>query len=88
MSFFKSLFGLKQSKKSGPESSVRGFIHLLLFQAQQDQATELVIGLASPSQGVSIRYKVENAWYEMSPFPVHIRPDVVAELVRMAKFHA
>ena len=67
--------------------TVRRFIRLVLFQAQQDQATELIIGVASPSE-VPIKYKVEGIWYEMSPFPAHIRGDVVSELVRMAKFHA
>jgi len=58
------------------------------FQAQQDQATELVIGAAPASGDTPIKYKVEETWYDLSPFPSHIRPDVISELVRMAKFHA
>lgn len=72
--------------ESGHESAVRRFIHLVLFQAQQDGATELVIGAAPASGDTPIRYKVEDTWYDMSPFPSHIRPDVIAEFARMAKF--
>src|SRR5688572_15657732 len=68
------------------ETAVRRFIHLVLFQAQQDGATELVIGAAPTSGDTPIRYKVEDSWYDMSPFPSHIRPDVIAELARTAKF--
>ena len=64
------------------------FILLLLFQAEREQATELVIGVASPNLDVPIRCKVGSAWSEMPAFPARIRPDVVAELVRMAKFQA
>ena|SRR5450631_190095 len=77
-------------KRSEPQhdGAVRRFIHMVLLQAQQDQATELVIGIASSTGGTPIRYKVEDTWYDMSPFPSHVRPDVISELVRMAKFHA
>jgi type II secretory ATPase GspE/PulE/Tfp pilus assembly ATPase PilB-like protein len=67
--------------------AIQQFIRLVLLQAQQDEATELIIGIASPS-GVPIRYKVEGTWHEVPPFPSRIRPDVVSELVRMAGFHA
>jgi len=76
---------LKQSEPK-QEGVIRRFIHLLLAQAQQDRATEMVIGVASPEAGTPIRYKVEDSWYDLSPFPSHIRPDVISELVRMAKF--
>lgn len=82
----KDLIDVLQRRESGHVSAVRRFIHLILFQAQQDQATELVIGVASASGDTSIRYKVENARYDLSPFPSHIRGDVVAEIARMARF--
>jgi hypothetical protein len=63
---------------------VRQFIHMILFQAHQDQATELVIGVPSPSGDTPIRYKVGDSWYDMYPFPSQIRHDVVAELASMA----
>ena len=83
----KDLIDVLQRRESGHDSAVRRFIHLVLFQAQQDQATELVIGAAPTSGDTPIRYKVGNAWYDVSPFPSHIRPDVISELVRMARFH-
>lgn len=66
----------------------RRFIHLLLFQVEQDRATQLVIGVTSTSGETPIRYKVEEAWYDLAPFPSHIRPGVISEIARMARFPA
>ena len=64
---------------------VRKFVLLVLWQAQEDGATELVLGVPLPDgSGTPFRYKVDGSWYDMSPFPSHIRPDVVTELERMA----
>jgi hypothetical protein len=81
----KDLIDVLQPPSHLEEFSVQRFILLLLFQAQQDCATELVIGPATP-KGTSIRYKVEDTWHEMHPFPSHIRPALVAELGCMAGF--
>ena len=67
------------------EEPIRRFTLLVLFQAQQDHATELTIGLASSGRP-AIRYKVGGTWYDMSPPPAHIMPGVVAELERLADF--
>jgi len=83
----KDLIDILHSSESGHDTAIRRFIHLVLFQAQQDHATELTIGATPPSGDTPIRYKVEDSWYELSPFPSHIRPAVISELVRMAKFH-
>jgi hypothetical protein len=67
------------------KSPIRRFITLVLMQAEQDCATELIIGAASSGgKGTSIRYKVEGSWYDMPPFPSHIRARVVSELGKMA----
>jgi hypothetical protein len=57
----------------------------VLFQAQQDHASELVI---EPSMGTRspIRYKVAGSWYELSPPPAHILPGVRAEVGHLAGF--
>jgi hypothetical protein len=68
-----------------PDDAFRRFIYLILFQAQQDGATELIIGVAPPSGGTPIKYKIRDDWHDMQPFPSHIRPAVVSELARMAK---
>jgi hypothetical protein len=67
------------------EEPIRRFTRLVLFQAQQDHATELTIAPASGEQP-SIRYKVGDRWYDMSPPPADILPGVVAELDRLAAF--
>jgi len=67
------------------EEPIKRFTLLVLFQAQQDHATELTISPASSGEP-AIRYKVEGTWYDFSPPPVHIMPDVVAELGRLAAF--
>lgn len=82
----KDLIDVLRRRESGHDSVVRRFIHLVLLQAQQDHATELVIGPAPTSGETPIRYKFEDKWYDLSRFPSHIRRDVLAELARMAKF--
>jgi hypothetical protein len=37
---------------------------LILFQAQQDHATEVVVR-SSPGTGAAVRYKVADAWHEV-----------------------
>ena len=67
------------------KSPIRRFITLVLMQAEQDCATELVIGVEPEGgEGTAIKYKVEGCWYDMSPFPSGIRARVVSELGRMA----
>ena len=66
---------------------IRRFVGLLLLQAQQEQATELIIGPALP-QGTPIKCNVCGSWHDMAPFPSRIRHDVISELARLAKFPA
>jgi type II secretory ATPase GspE/PulE/Tfp pilus assembly ATPase PilB-like protein len=65
------------------EDPIKRFVLLVLFQAQQDRATELVIAPASGDKP-PIKYKVDGTWYDMSPPPSHILPDVMIELGRLA----
>lgn len=65
------------------EEAIRTLIRAILFEAQSVCAKELVIGPAR-RKGTPVRYKVEDTWHEMHPFPSRIRPAVVAELGRMA----
>jgi len=66
------------------EYPIKRFTLLVLFQAQQDQATELTIS-PKPSQPL-IRYKVGGTWHDMSPPPPQILPAVVDGLGRLAAF--
>ena len=61
------------------DDPTKRFTLLVLFQAWQDNATELVVG-SSPGVGAHIRYRVAGNLYEMSSPPAHIVPDVIAEL--------
>jgi hypothetical protein len=83
----KDLVDVLKHPKSKHLDAVRRFVCLVLLQAQQDQATELIIGVAPKNGGTPIRYKIQDAWYDMAPFPSHIRPDVIFELVRMSEFN-
>jgi type II secretory ATPase GspE/PulE/Tfp pilus assembly ATPase PilB-like protein len=76
-----SLGGAATYVKDDP---IARFTLLLLLQAQQDRATELVIAPASSAR--PIRYKVADTWHEMSPPPAHVLPGVMAELGRLAAF--
>ena len=67
------------------KSPIRRFINLVLMQAHQDCATELIFGVApADSGGTPIKYKVEGRWYDLGPFPSHIRRHAVSELRKMA----
>ena len=75
---------LGRSQRSS-RNPIRRFITLILMQAEADLATEVVIGVVSEERKVTpVRYKVEGAWYDLSPFPSHIRDRVVSELGKMA----
>ena len=67
------------------DEPIRRFTLLVLFQAQQDHATELVIAPPSGTRS-PIRYKLGDAWHDMSPPPADILPGVMAELGRLAAF--
>lgn len=80
----KDLVDVLQGPERKREVSIKQFTGMVLLQAQQDRATELVIGPVGDG-GAPIRYKVNAIWYDMPPFPSYIRPGVVAELGRMAE---
>lgn len=65
------------------DAPIRRFTLLVLFQAQMDRATELVI---DPSAGESagIRYRVSGLWHDLAPPPPDVLPGVVAELKTLA----
>ena len=67
------------------EDPIKRFTILVLFQAQQDHATELVVAPATKGQP-PIRYKIESTWYDMSPPPADILPGVVAVIGRLAAY--
>src|SRR5579872_1390700 len=80
----KNLADVLQRPKRQGSDPIRSFVVLVLMDAQQEQASELVIGI-TPEHGwdTPIKYKVGDAWHESS-FPSDIRSRVVAELGRMA----
>jgi hypothetical protein len=63
---------------------VRKYVVLVLWQAQQDHATQVMIGQPVEGNGVPVRYQVEGTWYDYEPFPEHIRREVVATILSMA----
>jgi hypothetical protein len=50
------------------DDAIMRFTRLVLFQAQQDNAQELVVA-SSAVGGSPIRYKVGGAWHDFSPPP-------------------
>ena len=79
------MFGGSEAAQYMSEDPIKRFTLLVLFQAQQDHATELTIAPASAGRP-PIRYKLGSTWYDLSRPPAHILPDVVAELGRLAAF--
>jgi hypothetical protein len=82
----KDLVDVLKHSEPNQSGAIHRFICSLLAQAQQEQATEIVIGVASTKTGTPVRYKIQDTWYDLTPFPSHIRPDVMLELARLARF--
>lgn len=80
----KDLIDVLNQKKDLDHAVYRRLIHVILFQAQQDNATELIIEKASSDGETPVRYKVGQVWHEMPAFPSHIRPNVISQLAVMA----
>ena len=80
----KDLLDVLQHPKHKGSDPIRSFILLVLMDAQQEHAGEVIIGVAPEYGGdTAIRYKVGDTFQE-SVFPSDIRSFVVAELGRMA----
>ncbi|HWF19812.1 MAG TPA: hypothetical protein VG754_11120 [Verrucomicrobiae bacterium] len=56
---------------------------MVLFQAQQDRATELRIA-SNDKNGAAMKYKINETWHDFAPPPAHILPGVIEELLRLA----
>lgn len=65
------------------DNPILQYILQMLYQAQQDRATELILEPVKDGK-MPIRYKVDGTWREFAPPPSGIRSDAVAELGRLA----
>ena len=67
------------------DDPIKRTTNLILFQAQQDHATELVVR-SSPGTGAAVRYKVAGTWHDWtSPCP-ELAPAIIGEIGRLASF--
>lgn len=78
---------LQHAQNQFNDHKILTFIVFVLFQTQQDLATELIIGPAQP-KGTPIKYKAGGIWQDMGPLSSDIRHDIISELTRLAKFPA
>ena len=91
---YKNLIDVLNQTKPQPGSSIgsifafKNFLRLILFQAKQDGATEVVIGAIQLKKELPIKYKVEDYWHDLSPAPAHLRPGLISEILQMAKMAA
>lgn len=58
---------------------------LILFQAQQDHATELVVR-RSPGAGAAVRCKVGDTWHDWTSPTSELAPAIIGEIGRLAAF--
>lgn len=84
----KDLIDVLRPPQRAHSRTIERFICLVLWQAQQDKATTLTIGVAAESGETPIRYKVEGKWYDLAPLPSPHRPRLIAALLRMAQSSA
>jgi type II secretory ATPase GspE/PulE/Tfp pilus assembly ATPase PilB-like protein len=62
---------------------VRKYVLLVLWLAEQDQASEIHIGGPVTREGVPVRYLVDGMWYDLTSFPAHIREQVLRMIVSL-----
>ena len=67
------------------KDAIKRTTKVILFQAQQDQATELVIR-SSPGTGAAIRYKVAEKWHDWKSPPAELAPAIIGEIGKLADF--
>lgn len=79
----KDLVDVLQRPKRKSGDPIRIFIGLMLMQAHEHRATELVIGVPLAPES-TVTEKVDGAWYHVSAFPSNFRSSIVGELGRMA----
>lgn len=58
---------------------------LILFQAQQDHAAELIVRNA-PGAGAAISYKVAQTWHDWTSPGAELAPAILSEIGRLADF--
>src|SRR5690349_15918398 len=66
------------------DNPIRRLTLLVLFQAQQDKATESVIAPSARDGAPAIKYKVGADWLALSPPPAHLVSGIVTELATLA----
>jgi len=73
------------------EAVIRKYLLGVMATTQGCHATHLEIGgddRQLPSDGAPVRCRVGEEWYDCPPFPLRIRPGVLAVLLQMAKVPA
>jgi hypothetical protein len=67
-----------------PMEPVQKFAILVLWKAQMDGSRDVIVEAVNSGGVVPIRYMVDGAWYEMSPFPAPIRSQFKQAIMDMA----
>lgn len=67
------------------EDAIKRTTKVILFQAQQDHATELVVR-SSPGTGAAVRYKVAEKWHDWKSPPPELALAIIAEIGKLADF--
>ena len=83
----KDLIDVLHRPKRRGEDPARIFIHLMLMQAHDHRATELLIGSALAPES-AITEKVDGTSYHVSALPSDFRSSLIDELGRMAALPA
>jgi hypothetical protein len=58
---------------------------LILFQAQPDHATEVVVR-SSPGAGAAVCYKVADTWHDWTGPAPDLAPAIIGEIGKLATF--
>ena len=67
------------------DDGIKRTTKLILFQAQQDHASELVVR-SCPGSGAAVRYKVAETWHDWTSPGPELVPAIICEIGKLAAF--
>ena len=79
------MFGGQPASELMSEDPIKRCVLLVLWQSQQDQASELAIGLSAAGEP-PIKYKVSGTWHGWKAPGANLASDLIAEVERLAAF--
>ena len=78
-------FGFQKQESLMSDNVIERTTKLILFQAQQDRATELVVR-SSPGTEAAVRYRVAETWHDWTGPSPELAPEIIGQIGKLAAF--